>query len=435
MKSKIDFFLLPLLLCSIIYCFYRDVQIEKKYPQDLRNRVVGSRLQADGKSPYFYQWNPQDGSRYYDPPVILNTTFSPNTATPFFNSIFSPVANFSQHAISFYWLVFQYLAMLMLVGILFLLQTNKFKRYAILVSATLLLYSNTWLNLIETGQYYLLMSLLIALIYFCLKKYQTNAFWLLPAGLFVAFLIGIKPTTGLLLLPLCIYFFYSKTKLGHIGLFFSPLIIITIFCVANSRQQSLWSSYFSFVDKNIEWHLQTNTPQKIILKDSAYTILEGWDYNKVEFEKKRTPQYSKRENGNIFLLFPKQFTVAQKKALLSSLLLVCCIVLTFFFVKRGEIDINSVFFFAIVLLLLSDFLMPVFRHQYYAVQWFFPALLFVAINKNKQAMVLIFTLLVANIYCFKIIPLQFTICEFLLILLFYNASVSKNNHAAKINLE
>jgi hypothetical protein len=43
-------------IVSLFWSVYRDTELEKQYPVDLRNRVVGSRLQMDGMSPYFYHW-------------------------------------------------------------------------------------------------------------------------------------------------------------------------------------------------------------------------------------------------------------------------------------------------------------------------------------------------------------------------------------------
>ena len=60
--------LLNLIVLAVLltHSIYRDIQLEKQYPSDLRNRVVGARLQKDGKDPYFYKWKKEDGFRYID---------------------------------------------------------------------------------------------------------------------------------------------------------------------------------------------------------------------------------------------------------------------------------------------------------------------------------------------------------------------------------
>lgn len=57
------------ILCGI--CLWkvinRDLILLKISTADLRNRVVGARLQKDGKDPYYFKWTENDGLRYYDP--------------------------------------------------------------------------------------------------------------------------------------------------------------------------------------------------------------------------------------------------------------------------------------------------------------------------------------------------------------------------------
>ncbi|MDP9042728.1 MAG: hypothetical protein M3N30_12170, partial [Bacteroidota bacterium] len=60
-------FLLPdviLLMAILTHSVIRDVMYDKQYPGDLRNRIVGARLQKDGKLPYHYHWQESDGIRY-----------------------------------------------------------------------------------------------------------------------------------------------------------------------------------------------------------------------------------------------------------------------------------------------------------------------------------------------------------------------------------
>jgi len=53
MRKIIFIATLVLAVCSACWCIYRDIQIEKQYTGDLRNRIVGARLQIDGIPPYF----------------------------------------------------------------------------------------------------------------------------------------------------------------------------------------------------------------------------------------------------------------------------------------------------------------------------------------------------------------------------------------------
>ena len=102
---------LSLLLIILAHSVYRDVQLEKQYTGDLRNRIVGARLQKDGKLPYFYYWQSKDGIRYFDP---INTnqspaTVSPITASPLFHQLLYPICDLEQQTLSKIWFIFQYI--------------------------------------------------------------------------------------------------------------------------------------------------------------------------------------------------------------------------------------------------------------------------------------------------------------------------------------
>src|SRR6187549_2846741 len=85
-----------ILLSLLTHCIYRDIQLSKQNTGDLRNRVVGARLQKDGKDPYFYKWKKEDGFRYFDPANQGPLAVSNITATPFFHDLLFPVCNWPQ---------------------------------------------------------------------------------------------------------------------------------------------------------------------------------------------------------------------------------------------------------------------------------------------------------------------------------------------------
>jgi hypothetical protein len=55
-----------ILLVAFCVALNRDLVLEQRGTVDLRNRVVGARLQMDGKTPYTYKWAEGDTLRYYD---------------------------------------------------------------------------------------------------------------------------------------------------------------------------------------------------------------------------------------------------------------------------------------------------------------------------------------------------------------------------------
>jgi hypothetical protein len=92
----------------LTHSLYRDIRLEKQFPSDLRNRIVGARLQKDGKLPYHYHWKETDGIRYYNPDDYLWQSDSVSgfsaineiTSSPFFHELLYPICDLSQRTLS-----------------------------------------------------------------------------------------------------------------------------------------------------------------------------------------------------------------------------------------------------------------------------------------------------------------------------------------------
>src|SRR3954454_15695125 len=127
---------------------YRDIQIEQQYTADLRNRIVGARLEKDHASPYFYNWQQGDTIRYYDPSNIGQPSnylrVSNITATPFFHRLLAPLANLPQRTISRIWLLMEYCMLALCIGIALALAGNRSQKAMVLAAAALFLLTEAW---------------------------------------------------------------------------------------------------------------------------------------------------------------------------------------------------------------------------------------------------------------------------------------------------
>src|ERR1700722_10451753 len=156
--GKIIFILNGILLLALLtHSIYRDVQLEKQYTVDLRNRVVGARLQKDGKLPYNYKYQQADGLRYFDFQNLNNDTsgISNITASPFFHELLFPICNLQEAAISKIWLWLQYF---LLSCMIFLFSTlTHFAKEKLLILNLGIIFTATeaWKSLIKCGQLYL----------------------------------------------------------------------------------------------------------------------------------------------------------------------------------------------------------------------------------------------------------------------------------------
>ena len=119
--------LLPVLVAIgiLIYSIRRDSALEKSHPGDLRNRVVGARLQMDGITPYFYHWDSTAPVRYYDTSGYNHVAVSNITSTPYLHQLLYPIANLDQRLISRMWLWMQDIALAIAIGIAWKLATKK----------------------------------------------------------------------------------------------------------------------------------------------------------------------------------------------------------------------------------------------------------------------------------------------------------------------
>ena len=133
------------------------------------------------------------------------------------------------------------------------------------------------------------------------------------------------------------------------------------------------------------------------------------------------PVIIKSENGNIFALiqFFLHKTIAVKY--LAGLFLITAILLMAGFIKKHihtEVNLQQTILLAFLLYLLLEFFSPIYRHQYYTVQ--FLPLIFTAILSLKKwtepVSILILTGLVLNISNTLLIPMRHTLGEFCWIL-------------------
>ena len=173
MLLKYKFLLLNgLFLAGLLaHSIYRDVQLEKQYPGDLRNRVVGARLQKDGILPYFYHWNldtiaGRQISRYMDPGNFVLQKGPPSniTASPFFHEMLLPICDLPQRTISRIWMWLEYFFLAGIIGMACGLTPDNRKRLLLVNVGILFTATEAWKTLITAGQLYFFIAFLMSCI-------------------------------------------------------------------------------------------------------------------------------------------------------------------------------------------------------------------------------------------------------------------------------
>ncbi len=438
-SNKIDlkhilFFLLTCTIASFLFikAIERDIIYKNDYNGDLRNRVVGARLIYDGKLPYYYKWKINDGIRYYDPQSFNNTRPSNITATPFFHELIMPVCNLPQPAIATIWLWVQYL-MFLCIAVIALSFCKVLKtKFLISCIALAFLFTDAWKAHVAAGQIYIFTPFFLSILtYFLYRAKKMSAYFL--CGIIAAILILIRPNFILFFLPFL--FLIKKVSVKNILAMVLPFLIAVLFICLSTFQGSLWKAYFSAVNEHISIH-QGEPYEKVQFDlNPGYTFWEGvsWkDSNKINKWSDITPH---SENGNFFVLVSLFHRKIGPKALFisSTLLILMLFFISYKSIKRINLysdDLKVLILTGFCFYMISDLFSPVYRHQYYTLQWLFPVLLFFSVPKNKtahitEALVLIGIFL--NMINVAFLKMEHTIGEYLILgsLLFFSLTYFK----------
>lgn len=242
--------LTALLLASIV----KDVSHLTPFAGDLRNRIVGARMIKDGLSPYFYIWKKGDSNKYYLPPYPQEIKVSSATATPFFHSIFSLVADLPEFQIIAMWLFLQYLVLagcfLFAISCVADVKQRKMVTPIIAFIAVTFTYTFGWRAHVYWGQNYIFIPLLALIIFYLLKR----RFSVINALLFAVFatsLVLLRPIAILIFLPLV---FNPKEYFKWGCAFFLALLAYLTFVLNSPVQKNNWNEYFQSVKIHMEDH-------------------------------------------------------------------------------------------------------------------------------------------------------------------------------------
>jgi hypothetical protein len=417
-----------LLVFLLAHSIYRDIQLENQYPGDLRNRVVGARLQKDGKLPYHYHWQTGDGIRYYDPnedPWPSPTENTDNkipstadinkiTASPFFHELLSPFCDLPQRTFSRIWLWGQYLLLVCMIGMISGLTGDKGKKWLLFNIGILFTATEAWITLISAGQLYLFTSFLMCCIVTALvrnKKYE-----IILAGTCAVMLVLIRPIAIVLFIP---FLFYYKKYLLFLLSACSGLALYLIFVLISPNEQSLYKDYLNAMKWQIQLHQSANdglppTPVSTALQISN---IEGFDLAEAKRRSEIYPVKEHSENGNVFVFY---FKIFHKKLSLLALnagmvFTVALLSLLFYFhIRKHPAQILQILLFGLTLYMIVELFTPIYRRQYNTVQWF-PMVLtgFLLITDWKSRIFLFMIMgLILNIVNFSGLPMRHTIGEF-----------------------
>ena len=420
-------------LIMLAYSVYRDFRFGKDFVGDLRNRVAGARLIRDGKSPYFYKWKTTDGIRYYDPHNFNDLKVSNITASPLFLQLFDPAAELPQWKINGLWCMIQYLMLLAMTTMAFLLAGTDRQRWATLIISILFLFTDAWKLHIMWGQNYICIPFLAMIIYFVLKK-GSNAFWISFAGLASIVLVLIRPNALIFFIPLI--FFRRKYSRYELLAFFIPVLLLSGWTIGNKEERFLWQDYGRAFGEHVKFHQKLHPATQSNIPDPGYAEWEGINRKAQEAYYENPPIIIYPENGNFFYLVNIIFHWKIPVNVLQTALLVIILSLTGIYYhlngKAGNFDLAHAVLLGYGLYMIADIFSPIFRTQYYTVQFIFPLLVAASIYQPYAR--LTFFLLLAgillNISKIPFIKMEHTIGEYLIICVIILFSLTKGQKTA-----
>jgi hypothetical protein len=178
--------------------------------------------------------------------------------------------------------------------------------------------------------------------------------------------------------------------------------------------------YKKVLGDNIQLHqrLDVNAPPRDV--KGYYTDWEGWHGSDIDKQHKEHPYTAHSENGNVFVLFSKITHTKTNLLILNSCAVLSLLLLAGLFMwrqRQHSYDLRSIALFSFCLYMVADLFSPVWRHQYYTLQWLFAVLLAAAAYEPRERkwFMLMGLALLLNVLNIPFIKMEHTIGEYLLL--------------------
>jgi hypothetical protein len=449
--SKKNSWIIVILSCLAIFAFVipRDIGMERQYTGDLRNRVVGARLIHSDRSPYFYKWARRDGVPYYDPSNFDSLRSSNITSTPFFHHLILPLAELPESDASEIWLLIEYILLLGIMAIALSMAHTDIQRWAVLLMTMLFLFTQAWRAHIAAGQIYILIPFL-GMVFLRLIRNKKTIVNAVAAGATAACLVLIKPNAFLFFIPFL--FLIGNFPRTWLLAFFTPAVMLCAWIMISDQEFNLWKDYRQGVIEQVKLHQQLQPALQQNEPDPHYSVWEGIDMNTVHQLEKEHPENIYYENGNVFVLAQKIFHWKLSPAFLAIATALIVALLTGLYWLRhrrrlrsgrtdagnqksgsrhnrgsnpdrrprrrnGSSDWLGLAILGFCLYMVSDLFSPIYRRQYYTLQWIGPILLFAGMYTPylRRSYLLLVAALLLNIVHLGFIKMGNTIGEYLIL--------------------
>jgi hypothetical protein len=356
MRKKINYLIILLLLLNVFGLFIDFKNTTLYGGNDLRIRVVGARVFSLKINPYTFHPGSQTKDELIDPALVNDSKTIRLTVTPFVLFISLPFAFIPYLFQRYFWFLFQWLAFILSVFLLMSCSKSKLKRKIILAISLAFSASFIWRLHVELGQIYILYAFLASLAYKLLQK---------PAKFFQflsGFVIGI---TSALRLPFLLFFptMFLIRKFNFLAGFISGLFLG--FVLPFFIKLTIWSDYISsvFLISNVkltslkEGANQLINPTLTRIFEHMPSLGRNW----------RIGNNDTSIRGFFYAFFSIHLSIW---VLFAMFLIFMAFILFYLILKRRNFPISFVFAVSYLLVLISEFFLPVARLFYYDIQWY-----------------------------------------------------------------
>jgi hypothetical protein len=203
--------------------------------------------------------------------------------------------------------------------------------------------------------------------------------------------------------------------------FVVPTLLMVGWILLSPHERGLWRDYANMVNEQVKVHQDLPHPIQYNEPDPHFPVWEGYDISGRDSATRAEPTKIYSENGNVFVLFRNIFHHQLPVAVLEMISIAVILLLTVVYALQKpwlKPDMTRAAIFGFCIYMVSDLCSPIYRHQYYTVQWLMPLLLAAAIYRrqdNISYMLLLAALLLSSIHL-SFIKMENTIGEYLFML-------------------
>ncbi len=197
-----------------------------------------------------------------------------------------------------------------------------------------------------------------------------------------------------------------------------PPLLLAGWTCGSKTERGLWWGYNDLVHEYEKWSQDLGPATAHNAPDPRFVRWEGIDKPEADHLAATATEKIYTENGNAFVLFRLAFHRRLPPSFwITTVLLLIGVAAGIFYVRHrpfAALPLPQLAIFSFCLYMISDLFSPIYRHQYYTVQWFFPLLLAAAVwgrTRQKALWTLAVCLLLIVVHL-PLVKMQNTLAEY-----------------------